>query len=210
MTVFGDEVGLAWADSHASARDFVRGFADVSQHNPLRVAIDEDMAELQRVKRRRASLEAQLAEIDADEARLLDRLEAKLEAAVKFEQTGEIDPRLQPECRTAIQAELAADSRALLQAADMQAVPELRGMAKELGWDFDSARADNDFVYVTVKRKREQIANAGPRPTRESLRRSIAHAISGFCPQLRDRSKIVSDAREMIARVLTPMQPAAP
>jgi len=210
MSLFGDEVGVLWADSRASARDFIHSVAAVPQHNPLRVSIDEDVAELERLNRREESLQAQLAAIADDRARVLDRLETKLEAAVAFEQTGEMDPCLVPECTDAIQAELAADSRDLLKAADMQEVPELRGVAKELGWDFDGAKADNDFVYVTLKRKREQIANAGPRPTRETLRSNVAKAIAAFRADLSDRRRIVADARELIARVLTPVQPAAP
>jgi hypothetical protein len=210
MQLFGDETGLLWTDSRASARDFVRGLAHVSQHNPLGVRIDEQVSEYQRLARREEALKVQLAAVAEAKASLLDGLEASIEAAIAYEQTGEVDSRLIPECKDAIQAELASDSRDVLKAADMQEVPELRAVAKEHGWDFDRASADNDFVYVTLKRKRELIANAGPRLTRETLRSNVAKAIAAFRADLADRRRIVADARQMIARVLTPLQPAAP
>ena len=208
--LFGDETGVLWTESGASARHFIHGFADVSQHNPLRVRIDEQVSEYQRLARREESLKAQLATVAEAKASVLDGLEANIEAALAYEQTGDIDSRLIPECKEAIQAELASDSRDLLKAADMQEVPELRAVAKEHGWDFDRASADNDFVYVTLKRKRELITNARPRLTRETLRSNVAKAIAAFRADLVDRRRIVADARQMIARVLTPLQPAAP
>jgi hypothetical protein len=182
----------------------------VPQHNPLRVSIDEDVSELERSRRRKESLRAKLAAEDENEARILDRLKMKLEAAVAFEATGEIDHRLNPECKDAIQAELAADSRDLLQVADMQAVPELRAVAKEHGWDFDRASADNDFVYVTLKRKREEIANARPRPSRDDLRANVRKALAAFRADQFERCRLVADVRQTVARILTPLQPAAP
>jgi len=211
MSSFGDEVGLLWvADSAASAANFVRGTANEHVENPFALAVEETTKELDRLRRRRASLEAQLSAIADEEQRLVAKLEAQQQAIAKYEETGEIDSRLVPECKAAIKRELNADSRELLNAADLQEVPRLRGAVKQLGWEFASQKADNEFVYVTLKRKREEVAPMPKAPTRESLRKNIAKAIARFRAPDFDRSRVVVATRNVITEALTPLQPAAP
>lgn len=99
------------------------------------------------------------------------------QAVERFEATGEIDPVLIPACKALTakeQAALRKHDEPIKQAEIKNAKETLTASLPE-GWDVTETTADDEFVYVTVKRRREVVA--AERPSRETTSEGIVEQV---------------------------------
>jgi len=141
-----------------------------------------------------SEVDAEIASAEQMRRKLLERLVAlrkKLRdlhshkqhvthAVEKFEATGEIDPVLIPACDSLIAKEQAA-----FRAADADVKADEVKVAKTAltetlpdGWDITEAAADDEFVYVTIKRRRHVAAQE--RPSREKIVEKVRKAFETY------------------------------
>lgn len=123
-----------------------------------------------RTKNQLAILKARVDELEKEITSAEAREAEVVEAIQKFESTGEISDVLYPECDALFSSERkdfdGAD--APVKASEVDAATEALAGKLGRGWDVEEAHADEEFVYVTVKRRRKT-APSTPRPTRETV-----------------------------------------
>lgn len=122
-------------------------------------------------------LKAKIARLEED---VVDAVAHEVSVAVaikNFEKTGEIDDILIPSCRAFLASErqqFDADD-APKKAAEIETASKLVGKMLGQSWDVADTHADEEFVYVTVKRRRE-VTPPSPRPTREVVVEKVKQA----------------------------------
>lgn len=152
-----------------------------------------------------AMLKARVSELEKEITKAETREAEVVEAIQKFETTGEIDDVLYPECDALLSSERKnfddADAPAKANEIDV-ATQSLAGKLGK-GWDVEKAHADEEFVYVTVKRRREA-APSTPRPTRETVIECVKQAFDAHRLAFRDRIKPARLASIVIAEPQAP------
>lgn len=150
------------------------------------------------LKARVDELEKEITNAEAREAEVV-------EAIQKFESTGEISDVLYPECDALFSSERKDfdNADAPVKASEVEAATESLAGKLGNGWDVEEAHADEEFVYVTVKRRREA-APSTPRPTRETLVERVKQAFDAHRLAFRDRVKPARLASIVIAEPQAP------
>ncbi|WP_170404421.1 hypothetical protein [Ruegeria arenilitoris] len=161
-----------------------------------------------------AILKAEQEHLKAEEA--LRRLEVKVrslrerkvevESAIReFETSGEINEVLYPECHKLLAAERrefsSADAEA--KASEIEKAETAVAGALGSGWDVEDTHADDEFVYVTVKRKRVK-APTTPRPTRDTIIEKVRQAFDVYGDAFKNRVKPARLASVVVGRPRAP------
>lgn len=145
--------------------------------NPISTTFDEIDDEIKVAETERGKLLARLLTLRDKLLSLRPHKQQVTQAVERFEATGEIDPVLIPACRALTAKERAApraDDEPIKQAEIKNASAALKASLPK-GWDVTKTTADDEFVYVTMKRRREVVAaerRRARRPVRGSLSRS--------------------------------------
>lgn len=102
------------------------------------------------------------------------------QAVKKFETTGEIDPVLIPACESLIAKEQAAfrTADADVKADEVKDAKTTLAETLPQGWEIAGTRADDEFVYVTIKRPRA--VAAAERPSREKIVEKVRKAFETY------------------------------
>lgn len=156
-----------------------------------------------------AQLERLQEKIESLALEIEDKKAQKIEVASaiqRFHKTGELDEILIPAADKLLTSE-----RRKFDAVDAPKkqieIEEAREWVAEKicgeKWDVSDAYADDEFVYVTVKRLRAKPPKA-PRPTRERLVDKIRQAFEDFGAEFRDRIKPANLASVTTARPRAP------
>lgn len=151
----------------------LRGEIDPANDDFFIVALEETKRAAEQKEQRIARLQAQMdklqAEIDAEQqaqADLRQTYRRQLEAIERFQKTGEIADCIIPKCEDAERKAEADARRDECDAVDLE-TPE--------GWERSSVRADDEFVYVTFRKRR---SNGGEAPAQ--VRSRVIDAVALF------------------------------
>lgn len=151
-------------DNNGQLERLLAGEHNTAFDDPFRVAVHEAVQELRDEEEKERKALERLSLIRAKIARLKAHKE-KVEVAVQqFEETGKIEDILLPACR-----ELIANKRRSYNEADaLTKAAEIKNANDELAdhlgddWQIADTKADDEFVYVTIKRRREVVAPERP------------------------------------------------
>jgi Tfp pilus assembly protein FimV len=165
----------------------LRGEIDPANDDFFVIALEETKRaaekKVQRIARLQAQMEKLQAEIKAEELSLeglQDRYREQREAIERYQQTGEIADCIIPRCGDAERKDEAEVRRAECEGADLE-TPE--------GWERSSVRADDEFVYVTFRKRRATTGDAPP-----SVRSRVIDAVVLFgrlqAKQRRERAQV--------------------
>ncbi len=141
--------------------------------DPFSTTIREVDDEIEAAERNRKKLLEQLANLRRKMLSLRSRRGEIKEAVEQFETTGEIADVLIPACRSL----LADERRALVEEDAPTKADEIETATADLStaigddWDVVETNADDEFVYITVKRARTNPAPA--RPSAEDMKDRI-------------------------------------
>lgn len=154
---------------------------------------------------RLARLKARVAELEDDIASAEEHEKTVKEAAQHFHDTGEIDEVLVPTCHALLAAE-----RQKFDAADkskkeheIDAASKFVNKSLGKGWDIFDTHADEEFVYVTVKRRRKETPPE-PRPTRDTVVERVRQAFEAY------RSEFAGRVQPLRLTSVTVGNPRAP
>ncbi|MCA0205145.1 MAG: hypothetical protein LCH92_12440 [Proteobacteria bacterium] len=145
--------------------------------SPFSATFDEVDDEIRGVEAERKRLLARLVMLREKLVSLRAHRQQVTEAVERFEATGEIAPLLIPACK----ALSAKEQAALRKADDPIKNTEIDNAKATLaaslpgGWDVTETTADDEFVYVTIKRRREVVA--AERPSHETTREGIVEKV---------------------------------
>lgn len=145
--------------------------------SPFSTTFDEINDEIKAAEAKRSKLLARLVTLREKLLSLRPHKQQVTHAVERFEATGEIDPVLIPACKALTEKEQAAlrkDDEPIKQAEIKNAKETLTASLPE-GWDVTETTADDEFVYVTMKRRREVFA--AERPSRETTREGIVEQV---------------------------------
>jgi chromosome segregation ATPase len=149
----------------------LRGELDPANDDLFVLALEETKRaaekKVQRIARLQAQMEKLQAEIDAEQQSLEGlqvRYREQREAIELYQETGEIAECIIPHCDEAEQKALADARRDEREAVDLE-TPE--------GWERSSVRADDEYVYVTL-RKRRTVAGEVPSEVRSRVIDAVA------------------------------------
>ncbi len=168
-------------DDSGQLERLLAGEHNTAFDDPFRVAVHEAVQELRDEEEKERKALERLSLIRAKIARLKAHKE-KVEIAVQhFEETGEVEDILLPACR-----ELIANERRSYNEADAPTkAAEIKNANDDLtghlgdDWEIACSKADDEFVYVTIKRRRIVAASARP-STDEIAARVIERVKTAF------------------------------
>jgi len=139
------------------------------EHNPafddlFSTTISEVDGDIREVERARKKLLSQLVNLRKTLLSLRANRDEIKQAVQTFEETGEIAPVLLPACNAMVAKEQAALRKADAPLKVTEIDSAKTALTKELPdeWDVADATADDEFVYVTVKRRRTSAAAERP------------------------------------------------
>lgn len=152
-----------------------------------------------------ARLKARIAQL-ADDITSAEKHEKTVaEAAKRFDETGEIDDVLVPTCHALLAAEQqkfdASDSPK--KADEIDAASKFVNEHLGKGWDISETHADEEFVYVTVKRRRKETPPE-PRPSRDTVLEKVKRAFEAH------RSEFAARVQPLRLASVTVGNPRAP
>lgn len=202
------------------ARRLVHGNINLRLDDPFAVALREtkDQQELMRRKRldlesKKRTVEGQLAEVCAEEKRLQDLLEAQRAAIIKYTETREIADILMPDCNGEFEAPILAQVQAVAAAGAAECKAAAADLSNLPGWRVDRSHADENFIYVTLKRPRQsetEIHVPSKEDHRTAVRRSVMlYSAPSYDPSLRvpgSYTRTLGEAK----RLRAPRYPAGP
>lgn len=191
----------------AQLRRLVDGEHNLGFDNLFSATIDEADAairvaeeEYKKTEERLRTLKAKLAGLNAHKEQVKD-------AVRHFEDTGEIADVLIPKCRKLIAEErkVYVDMDKALEAEEIEAATV--ALQDQIGddWDIADSRADDEFVYVTIKRPRQVVAPA--RPSAEEIAARVIEKVRQAFDAYRFDFKNRVRALDFMA---TPARPGAP
>lgn len=157
------------------AERMIDGRLNVRLDDPFGLTFEEMNDKIERLKKRQADAEHR-AMVLADEVQRAEEEKQQLLAArQQFYETGEIDPSLIPECSGIHASERQSFNRETLDAAEQTLSETVEGE----GWEIDRRRADDEFVYITVKRRREEFdeQRVEQRPVKAQLVQRVREVI---------------------------------
>lgn len=155
------------------------------EHNPafdniFSTTISEVDDEITSAEQARRKLLEQLVNLRRKLRALHSHRKQVAQAVEKFEATGAIDPVLIPACE-----KLIAKEQAAFRAADAEVkANEIEDAKASLtaslpdGWDIAETTADDEFVYVTIKRRRAVVA--AERPSRARVVEKVQKAFETY------------------------------
>lgn len=152
-----------------------------------------------------ARLKARVAQLEDDIATAEKHEKTVAEAAQHFHETGKIDEVLVPTCHALLAAERqkfdAAD--APKKANEIDAASKFVNKSLGKGWDISETHVDEEFVYVTVKRRRKETPPE-PRPTRDTVVERVKQAFEVY------RSEFAGRVQPLRLASVTVGNPRAP
>jgi len=165
----------------------LRGEIDPANDDFFIIALEETKRaaekKVQRIARLQAQMEKLQAEIEAEEhglEGLQSRYREQLEAIERYQNGEEPAECIIPRCEDAERKAEADARREECEAADLE-TPE--------GWERSSVRADDEFVYVTFRKRRATTGDAPP-----SVRSRVIDAVALFgrlqAQQRRERAQV--------------------
>ena len=167
--------------------------------------LDEAEDAILRAEKDRAATVERLRRLETKIAELKDQKSEVTSAIQRFEETGEIGDVLYPACD-----KLLASQRQVYASADAGAkAKEIEdaetAVCETLGsdWNVEDTRADDEFVYITVKRRRVTSPKT-PRPTRETLIEKVKQAFGTHALAFRQRVKPARLASVTVGRPRAP------
>lgn len=151
-------------DDKGELERLLAGEHNTAFDDPFRVAVHEAEQELRDEEEKERKALERLSLIRAKIARLKAHKEKVAVAVQHFEETGKVEEILLPACR-----ELIANERRSYNEADAPTkAAEIKNANDELtdhlgdDWQIAGAKVDDEFVYVTIKRRRIVAAPARP------------------------------------------------
>lgn len=154
-----------------------------------------DRIQKARDRKREAELRARNAEGDLER---LEEAASKLVAARdRFFETGEVDEALIPACDEVVAEKVREQKRKACDAAEetlRESIPE--------GWQVDRKRANDTYVYITLRRRREPTDGAAQSPSQDCIREKVRKVIETY----KDEYRALLPLRFMAL----PQNPAAP
>lgn len=171
------------------------------------VTLDETLKQTDKVFERRQRLisrkdeiEQELATLADEERELVRRYADQREAITRYQETGEINEILIPSCETLEKAEAKAERDAEIEAVSSElAVPK--------DWEVDRRRVDDNYVYVTLKRKRENVSDGRPV---DRVSKKVQKVIELFRSPDFDRKQRIQFWNSRFRASIQPIIPAAP
>ncbi|MGX9350704.1 hypothetical protein ACS3QZ_05850 [Shimia sp. W99] len=152
------------------------------EHNPafddlFSTTIQEADSEIREVERDRKKLLSQLVDLRKKLLSLRANRDEIEQAVQTFEETGEIAPVLIPTCDAMVAQEQAAlrNADAPIKATEIDDAKAALVETLPDGWDVAETAADDEFVYVTVKRQRTIVA--AERPSSDETRARIIERV---------------------------------
>lgn len=165
------------ASPEAQLARLIAGEHNPNFDSPFSTTIDEVNDEIKAAEAERGKLLARLVTLREKMLSLRAHKQQVTQAVERFEATGEIDPVLIPACKALTAKEHAAlrkDDEPIRQTEIKNAKETLTANLPD-GWDVTETTADDEFVYVTVKRRREVVA--AERPSRETTSEGIVEQV---------------------------------
>lgn len=154
----------------------------------------------QRLISRMEQIENELAALENEERDLVERYADQYEAISRYQETGEIDEILIPSCEAIERAEVEADRNAEIEAVSSElSIPD--------DWQVERKRVDDEYVYVTLKRKRENVLDGRPE---DRARKKIQKVIDLFRSPDFDREQRIQFWNSRFRANIQPIIPAAP
>lgn len=191
----------------AQLKRLVDGEHNVGFDNLFATTIDEADAAIRQAEEEYKKTEERLHTLKAKIVDLNAHKEQVKEAVRHFEDTGEITDVLIPECRKLIADErkVYADEDKALEAEEIEtATAALKGQIGD-DWDIADSHADDEFVYVTIKRPRQAAAPARPSAEEIALRviEKVRQAFDTYRFEFKNRVRVLDF-------MATPARPGAP
>lgn len=141
------------------------------EHNPafddlFSTTISEVNSEIAAAEQTRRKLLEQMINLRRKLRALHSHKEQVAQATERFGATGEIDPILIPACERLIAKEQAAFRKTDAEVKVNEVKAANASLTETLpdGWDIAGTRADDEFVYVTIRRRRDVVAAERPSP----------------------------------------------
>ncbi|MGQ0565462.1 MAG: hypothetical protein ACT4OK_10370 [Gemmobacter sp.] len=175
------------------------GRVNLRLDNPFAMTFEELKERIAKAKKQKFDAEHRVLLLAGE----IDRLETQqrdlVEAQQRFVETGEIDPALIPECDHVV-AEQASGRNAV---ACKAARAVIEDKVKAEGWQVERTHADDRYVYVTIKRAREEFDTV-EEPQKERIVARVIEAIES-------RKDAFRQFLAPMRRIATaPVNPAAP
>ena len=167
--------------------------------NPFAMTFEELEDRLAKAKKQRFDAVHRLKALRNEIKRLEQEQRELVEAQRRFVETGEIDPALIPECDHVV-AEQMSERNAVACKAARAGIEE---KVKAEGWQVERTHADDRYVYVTIKRAREEFDTV-EEPQKERIVARVIEAIES-------RKDAFRQFLAPMRRIATaPVNPAAP
>lgn len=193
--------GIFFHNEGATPRDVVDRMLDGRTNprldDPFAMTFKEMADRLARAKKQKFDAEHRAMLLENEIARLEQEHRELLAARAQFYETGVIDPVLLPECGEVFSAEQSkVDREACKAAQESMAVPD--------GWQVDRKHVDDQYVYITLKRRREEFDKV-ERPVQARIATRVQQVIETL------RGEFRAFRAPRAPRVATtPLNPAAP
>lgn len=195
-------------DGGSSTRQLKRLLA--SEHNLalddlFSTTLDEADGAILKAEKEYAKAVERLARLE-DKIKELKEEKIEITSAIhRFEETGEVAEVLYPSCERLLASERQeyASNDAAAKAKEISDAETMVGDALGTGWDVDNSRADDEFVYVTIKRRRATPPTVA-RPTKDTLIEKVRQAFDAHAQSFRERVKPVRLANITVGRPRAP------
>lgn len=168
------------------AKRLLEGRLNPRLDDPFGLTFEEMDAKIARLRKRKADAELRATIVKNELARAETERQQLLEAKERFYETGEVDPALLPDCSDIHTADKSAYDSETLDAAEQS----LTESVDANGWEIDRRRADDEFVYITIKRRRAEfeVDRIEQRPVRERLVERIRSVVEAHRDAIREFS----------------------
>lgn len=158
------------------------------EHNPVfddlfSTTVQEVDDALARAERDREKLLRQLRTLRRKMLDLRSRRDEITDAVQGFKETGEIAPVLYPACEKLVTRERAALREADAKNKEQEIEDAQRSLKLPKGWDVAKTKADDEFVYVTIRRRRENVVEP---PSTDETRERIVEKVRQAFDQFRE------------------------
>lgn len=195
-------------DGGSSTRQLKRLLA--SEHNLalddlFSTTLDEADEAILKAEKEHAKAVERIARLE-DKIKELKEEKIEITSAIhRFEETGEVADVLYPSCEKLLASERQeyASNDAAFKAKEISDAETMVGDVLGTGWSVDDSRADDEFVYVTIKRRRATPPTT-PRPTRNTIVERVKQAFDAHAQAFRDRVKPVRLASVTVGRPRAP------
>ncbi len=168
--------------------------------NPFAMTFEELTNRIAKANKQKFDAEHKVRALANEITRLEKQQRDLVDAQRRFIDTGEIDPSLIPECDHVVAQQTSERNGIACKAA--RAVIE--DTVKAEGWQVERTHADDQFVYVTIKRRREEFDTVDE-PQKERIVARVREAIESRKDAFR---QFLAPMRRRASTA--PVNPAAP